>query len=1056
MNFNAKTKRRRRKTNEQGHAEDQAAPDAMQQQLQESEEGFQTMFAHVPVGMAHVALDGRWLRVNQHLCQIVGYAREELLASTLQAITHPDDLTPAMKYVQQVLAGARQSYRMEHRFVRKDGALTWVSLAVSLVRDTTGQPLYSIAVIEDINQRKQVEAEHARLLREQEARAQAEASNLRLQAIQSLTDTALAHLALDDLLREVQERIVAFLGVDNSAILLLSEDSTHLTIRASHGPEEEVAPQVRVPFGRGIAGRIAARRQPLIVDDLSHEEVANNFLKEKMRSLVGVPLLVNDRVIGVLHVDTATPHHFTQEDVQLLELVAQRVALAIDHARLYEAEQRARAEAVEHASQLEAILEAIPNMVTLYDAQGTMIRLNEAARRGILPGQGYEQLRDVPSIYQLRTLSGEPVAVDQLPITQALQGNVVTDARFRQDRSDGPFYTSSSAAPFYTAQGEIAGAVAITHDITPLLQAQHQAAESAKRLEVVFESLADALALVDARGNLVQANQAYSHLVKLDRRPDYLHLPLAERLRLVEMRSISGEPLALDRSPVARVLRGEVLNHDHAADVLIRALDGHEIETSVSGAPLRNEQGEITGGVLVIRDVTERRRLMRRTYEALDALLEMAQALVEGPGEAALDKGRPPEETGKMARRLAELACRVLGCSRISMSIIEPETEVVRPVTVVGLSPQQERQWWAEQPQNIRLSDSLEQAAVEQLRAGKHVIYDLRQPPYNQRPNPYNITTMLVLPMLVGKQLIGLITVDHAGSEHSSTDQELNLAQAVARLIALVIERDRLLRQREEARANELALRASNRQMSDFLGIASHELLTPLTSIKAYLQLAERRMRPLVAPEAFPDGIQPQEIAAGLHPFHEMLGRLAGQVERVNRLVSDLLDVSRIQAGRLALQFVPCDLKDVVREAVEEQRLSWVGREISLTLPDSQVGIQSDPARLGQVVTNYLTNALKYSPPPSPVAVSLRLEDGQARVEVRDEGPGLPPEEQEHIWERFHRAQGVEVQSGTGIGLGLGLHICKTIIERHQGQVGVQSTPGRGATFWFTLPLAAE
>jgi signal transduction histidine kinase len=80
----------------------------------------------------------------------------------------------------------------------------------------------------------------------------------------------------------------------------------------------------------------------------------------------------------------------------------------------------------------------------------------------------------------------------------------------------------------------------------------------------------------------------------------------------------------------------------------------------------------------------------------------------------------------------------------------------------------------------------------------------------------------------------------------------------------------------------------------------------------------------------------------------------------------------------------------------------------------------------------------------------------QARVWVRDEGPGLPPDEQEHIWERFHRAQGIEVQSGIGVGLGLGLHICRSIIEQHHGQVGVQSAPGQGSTFWFSLPLGAQ
>src|SRR5262249_43067154 len=104
-------------------------------------------------------------------------------------------------------------------------------------------------------------------------------------------------------------------------------------------------------------------------------------------------------------------------------------------------------------------------------------------------------------------------------------------------------------------------------------------------------------------------------------------------------------------------------------------------------------------------------------------------------------------------------------------------------------------------------------------------------------------------------------------------------------------------------------------------------------------------------------------------------------------------------------------------------------------------------------VTNYLTNALKYSAADRPVAVGLQLGEQQARVWVRDAGPGIPSEEQEQIWEPSHRARGITAQSGNGGGLGLGLHICRTVIEQHHGQVGVESARGQGATFWFSLPL---
>jgi signal transduction histidine kinase len=118
------------------------------------------------------------------------------------------------------------------------------------------------------------------------------------------------------------------------------------------------------------------------------------------------------------------------------------------------------------------------------------------------------------------------------------------------------------------------------------------------------------------------------------------------------------------------------------------------------------------------------------------------------------------------------------------------------------------------------------------------------------------------------------------------------------------------------------------------------------------------------------------------------------------------------------------------------------------------VPVVADADRVGQVVINYVTNALKYSPADQPVAVRVAVAGAEARVAVTDHGPGLPQREQDRIWQKFYRAEGVRVQSGSGSGLGLGLHICKTIIEAHSGQVSVESAVGKGSTFSFALPLA--
>jgi signal transduction histidine kinase len=165
----------------------------------------------------------------------------------------------------------------------------------------------------------------------------------RLRQLQSLTDAALAHLQLDDLLDALLERTREILSVDTCAILLLDEEANDLVARAAVGIEEEVEQGVRIPLGRGFAGRVAADRRPVVLDDVDHADVLNPLLREKgIKSMVGIPLIVEGRVLGVLHVGSLTPRTFGDDDVELLQLVGDRAAMAIDHARAFAAERAAR------------------------------------------------------------------------------------------------------------------------------------------------------------------------------------------------------------------------------------------------------------------------------------------------------------------------------------------------------------------------------------------------------------------------------------------------------------------------------------------------------------------------------------------------------------------------------------------------------------------------------------------------------------------------------------------------------------------------------------------
>ena len=158
-----------------------------------------------------------------------------------------------------------------------------------------------------------------------------------LEALQRVTDAALAYLPADELLPELLERISAILDVDTAAILLLEPGGDVLRARAAKGIEEEVEQNVRIPVGRGFAGRVAQSRTAVTIEDVDHADILNPILRKKgIRSLLGVPLLVSGRVLGVLHVGSLTTRVFSDEDRELLQLAADRAAIAIEHAQLFE------------------------------------------------------------------------------------------------------------------------------------------------------------------------------------------------------------------------------------------------------------------------------------------------------------------------------------------------------------------------------------------------------------------------------------------------------------------------------------------------------------------------------------------------------------------------------------------------------------------------------------------------------------------------------------------------------------------------------------------------
>lgn len=218
----------------------------------------------------------------------------------------------------------------------------------------------------------------------------------------------------------------------------------------------------------------------------------------------------------------------------------------------------------------------------------------------------------------------------------------------------------------------------------------------------------------------------------------------------------------------------------------------------------------------------------------------------------------------------------------------------------------------------------------------------------------------------------------------------------------------------------------------DFISIASHELKTPVTALKASLQLLQRSHEKLPA---------------------ESMGRLLDQsvksLDKLSNLIKDLLDTSRIEQGHIKLHKHPFTLEELFTDCCSN--LVKNARQKIIFKGDLTQVVEADNQQIGQVMINFITNALKYAPDsPEIIITAARVSENEIKISVKDHGPGIPKEKLTHLFERYYRTN-YEGQKFTG--LGLGLYISADIIKKHGGKVGAESELERGSEFWFTLPI---
>ena len=313
--------------------------------LRESEETLRATFDFAPIGMARLNAAGRLLDANQALAEVLGLPTGELLQRTLDGLTHEDDVAIDAHERASLLEGAIPRYEIEKRLLGSHGTVIPVLLSLS-VAGTPGRPdTIVLAQVQDLRERRRAERARDELIREQEARAQAEAATRRFEAVQLVSDATLSHLALDELVPELLNRIAEVIAVDTVAIVLAEGRGDHVMVHASGTVSNTVAMVARAaaneggPSGSGLAARIAERVEAVVVNDVAADlELGGHALGDAVVSVMGVPLLAEGRVIGALEAGSILPRVFGSPDVELLGLAADRAALALERARMYEQE----------------------------------------------------------------------------------------------------------------------------------------------------------------------------------------------------------------------------------------------------------------------------------------------------------------------------------------------------------------------------------------------------------------------------------------------------------------------------------------------------------------------------------------------------------------------------------------------------------------------------------------------------------------------------------------------------------------------------------------------
>ena len=538
-----------------------------------------------------------------------------------------------------------------------------------------------------------------------------------------------------------------------------------------------------------------------------------------------------------------------------------------------------------------------------------------------------------------------------------------------------------------------------------------------RRTQAMVAGMADGVMLVEEDGRTAFINPAGERLLGTQD----VGIPIEKQPAHYGMYDSAGRQLDPGDIPAARALGAGREVHDQ--EVKLERGNLPPITVQMSAVPIK-EDGRVAGAIVTFRDITERLRLQ----EEMQLQAERAQTLADAGAFFASNI-----DLEWVTKAIAERVADVLG-DWAAVVLLEEDGKRLkvagihhRDIASLGLA------WAFVYRQPLVAGEGVFGQVVST--GFPSLVTNFDSSTQSETPASFgsgqNLASLLVLPLRIRGKVGGALAIAANLPERQMNEQKLPLAELLAERAALAIDNAQLYIEQVDARKKVEDL---SRLKDEFLSIASHELRTPVTSIKGYTQLAKTMIQ---------EGDQPTS--------QEYLDVALDQIDRMSRLILELLDVSRIETGRLEIRPEEIIWNSFVEGIVERYEMGIDEREFCLHRDGGEPIVRGDRDRLEQVLGNLIENACKYSEEGEKVDITVRNESGSVLTSIRDYGIGIPQDEIGQVFERFHR--GRQVSSRNYGGLGLGLYITRQIVERHEGSIWVESTEGIGTTFHVRLPV---